>query len=313
MPIALDHINLWILRDGDGWTIVDSGYDAPICQEVWEKVFADFLEPNDVKRVIVTHLHPDHIGLAAWLANRCECPIWMSRGEYQRYHKMVNRGAETVVEALQNYSVQLGFDDTYQELLNRFFTPDDKPVERRVQESQCHFIADQDEFQIGGRVWRVVTGNGHSPEHACLYCADLGLFISGDQSIPRISSNVSVYPDKLDSNPLGDWIASCEKLRDTIPNDTLILPSHQEPFRGIVARMQHLIDDHTVELNRLRLLLVEAKTVAQVRQAMFQRELNSIQLLLASGEALAHLNYLIHQGEIKMEIDETGVATYRVN
>jgi len=312
LPIALDHINLWILRDGDGWTIVDSGYDAPICEDVWEKVFADFLNPSDVQRVIVTHLHPDHIGLAAWLAHRCECPIWISRGEFDRYHQMVTRGVETIKKSFGEYVARLGLNGDHQKGLMRFFAPDDKPAERRVQESMCHFIADNDEFEIDDRVWRVVTGNGHSPEHSCLYCAELSLFVSGDQSIPRISSNVSVFPDHLDANPLSDWLDSCEKLRDKIPDDTLILPSHQEPFRGIAARMQNLIDDHNVELNRLRLLLATSSTVADVRQAMFARELNSVQLLLASGEALAHLNYLLHRNEIKVDFDQEGLARYQL-
>jgi len=310
LPIALDHINLWILRDVDGWTLVDSGYNADICKEVWNKVFDTFLTPSSVKQIIVTHFHPDHIGLAPWLADRCNCPILISQGEFNLYHEIHTRDQEKTKVTVTDFLNELGFDVESTENYIPFFLSEEKPAGSRVQKDKCHFIKDGDSIAINGREWCVVSGNGHSPEHSCLYCRDLQLMISGDQAIPRISSNVSVYPSNRHNDPLGDWLSSCEKLKSEIPNQTLILPSHQEPFRGIVERMQQLIDDHLAQLNRLRLAVHAPILAVQARAVLFDRELNQIETILATGETLAHLNYLVHQGEIEMHLNSTGQALY---
>ena len=309
LPMDLDHINLWLLRDGDGWTIVDSGMGTDICRAVWEQVFDTFLDPTTVKRIIVTHLHPDHIGLAAWLALRCECPVLISKGEFEAYNKTTHRDNTTFAQESHAFFAEMGYS---RDVAAKFVSlmSSDKPLESRVQTSMCQFIADGDIISIDGRAWQVVSGNGHSPEHSCLYNAELNVFISGDQSIPRISSNVSVYSSNRRKNPLKDWLNSCAKLRDLIPNDTLILPSHQEPFCNNKVRMQELIDNHHADLNRLRLAIDSPVSVIEARAVMFARELNMMDTLLASGETLAHLNYLVHAGEISMTHDQQGVARY---
>jgi len=310
LPIALDHINLWILRDGDGWTLVDTGYDAQICKDVWDRVFESFIDPIQVKRIIVTHFHPDHIGLASWLALRCECPILISQGEFDHYHSIITRDREQFAIEIDKFIRELGYQADMVDQFTGFFSVDQKPEDARVQESMCEIIADLDEIEIDGRSWQVVSGNGHSPEHSCLYCEELTLMISGDQSIPRISSNVSVYPSNRHEDPLGDWLDSCKKLKLTIPDDTMILPSHQEPFHGNHTRMQQLIDEHHSQLNLLRLAIRAPITALQARHILFARELNTVEKLLATGETLAHLNYLVHRGEVSMHIDDQGVAQY---
>jgi glyoxylase-like metal-dependent hydrolase (beta-lactamase superfamily II) len=301
MPISLDHINLWLLRDGDGWVIVDSGLDSPICKQVWDQVFDSFLTPESVKRIIVTHFHPDHIGLASWLARRCECKIWITKGEFNHYQAIVNREPKTHTIAAKQFVDEIGFPEGYADTYMRFFSVDEKDPLSRVQEEQCEFIKDGDELLIDGKRWQIVMGNGHSPEHACLYCAELATLISGDQALPRISSNISVYIINRLEDPLGDWLDSCARLRDTIPNDTLVLPSHQEPFIGLDLRMQQLIDDHHAQLNRLRLKVVEPTTAFEACSVLFDRELNEGETLMATGETLAHINYLWHRDEVSRE------------
>lgn len=311
LPISLDHINLWLLKDGDGYTIVDCGFDSPMCEQVWEQVFAYFMPPDLVKRIIVTHFHPDHIGLAAWLAERCKVKVHISGGEYQLYRSILKRDAQSLELEAKSYLTELNFPASFHDHFIRFFSVEDKPANRRVRKDIVAFMQEGDVFEINGSSWQIVCGNGHSPEHCCLYNTDLGVLISGDQAIPRISSNVSVYLANRHADPLGDWIASCEKLRDTIAPETLVLPSHQEPFRGLQARMQQLIDDHHAQLNRLRLSLkAQAQTIDLLRGVMFPRELSSLEIVLATGETQAHMNYLLHRGEVRKEIEPSGAACY---
>lgn len=310
LPIALDHINLWILRDGDGWTLVDSGYDAQICKDVWEQVFDGFLTPSSVNKIIITHFHPDHIGLASWLALRCQCPILISEGEYRHYESIIKRDADAFASEASAFVREMGYAPDMVDKFVMFMASGDKPKESRVQEEMCQFIKEHDDIDIDGRVWTVISGNGHSPEHSCLYNEELDTMIAGDQSIARISSNVSVFPSNRHQDPLGDWLTSCEKLRDRLSSDTLMLPAHQEPFRGNTARMQQMIDDHHAQLNRLRLAIGAPISTVEARAVLFDRELNIIETLLATGETLAHLNYLVHRKEISMEYDYQGVARY---
>ncbi len=318
IPISLDHINLWLLQDKpsddgeDRWVIIDSGVDDDACKAVWETVFSNFCRPEQVTRIIVTHYHMDHIGLASWLALRCDCPILMTAGEFRHYHNIITRDQDRNTEVVRSYFHSLGFDAKTRDAIVAFFKNDDKPKEARVQPEQVTLIVEGQALTIGNRTWHVVTGNGHSPEHACLYNRADDLLISGDQSLPRISSNVSVFPGSDIEDPLGNWIASCEKLRDLIPASALILPAHQEPFRNNPARMQHLIDDHQAQLNRLRKSLNTEITPIEARKVLFDRQLDQVQKVLATGETMAHLRYLTVRGEASETLDEKGVAKFRM-
>jgi len=299
LPISLDHINLWLLKDeADSWTIVDTGYDAQICKDVWDRVFKEFFAPEKVKQIIVTHFHPDHIGLAAWLAHKCDVPVLISKGEFNHYNEIIQRDKKQFSKLALKFAVEIGFNTEIADTFATFFGRGEKPIESRVLEGMCRFISDGDEINIGGRVWQLIDGNGHSPEHICLFNSELNTLISGDQAIARISSNISVYPSNPNANPLKDWLMSCEKLRDTIESDTLVLAAHQEPFKGIKARMQNMIDDHHADLELLRVALVDKKSAVGARRIIFNRELDPIQIVLATTETLAFLNYLIANNEV---------------
>jgi glyoxylase-like metal-dependent hydrolase (beta-lactamase superfamily II) len=173
-------------------------------------------------------------------------------------------------------------------------------------------MSDGDVFEVGGHEWRVVTGNGHSPEHACLWSPKLNLLISGDQVLPRISSNVSVFPTEPDADPLSDWMASCAKLKAQIPDEVLVLPAHNDPFHGLHARLDHLIAGHERSLGRLETLLgKEPKRAVDVFGALFARPIDSGLLGMATGESLAHINCLIRRGRVTRAVDNDGVAWYR--
>src|SRR5690606_5240720 len=118
-------------------------------------------------------------------------------------------------------------------------------------------LEDGAELTLGGQRWQVITTGGHSPEHACLYCPALKLLISGDQVLPKISSNVSVFATEPQANPLREWYASLDKLERLVPADVLVLPSHNEPFHGLHERLASLRAGQDRALERLRQLLAE--------------------------------------------------------
>lgn len=312
IPISLDHINLWLLKDEDGWVIVDSGVDHESCKAVWDQVFKEFFTEEQVNRIIITHFHMDHIGLASWLALRCNCPVQMTHGEFEHYHEIVTRDDDKNSKTVKAYFHSLGFDAATRDAIVDFFRNDNKPAQARVQPAQVDYLKEGQVLTIGDKHWEVITGNGHSPEHACLFNRTDDVLISGDQSLPRISSNVSVFPGSNVIDPLGDWISSCEKLRDIIPQTTLVLPAHQEPFKRNPDRMQHMIDEHYQQLAELKLYLVNRVTAIDARRHLFNRKLDQVQKVLATGETMAHLRYLTQRGEVTEQVDEDGVAWFQV-
>src|SRR5438874_8570354 len=241
LPFALDHINLWLLEDGPGWTIVDTGYAMAPTKELWERIFAERLGGLPVTRVIVTHYHPDHIGLAGWLTEHWQAPLWVTEKEWL-FARVMSRGDEDFAPLRRSFAHRAGLDGASVEL----FGERENSYRRGVPSVPASFqrLADGMRFEIGGREWRVIVGEGHAPELACLYCAETGVLISGDQVLPRISPNISVQPHEPDGDPLARYLVSLAKLRNALPPDILVLPSHNLPFRGLYPRIDELAAHH---------------------------------------------------------------------
>jgi glyoxylase-like metal-dependent hydrolase (beta-lactamase superfamily II) len=272
-------------------------------------VIADALGNRPITRVFVTHLHPDHVGLAGWITRKFHCRLWMTRLEYMQCRALfADTGREAPQDAIDFYRAAGWDDDSLDNYLARFGRfgkaiyqlPDSY---RRIQ--------DAEEIKIGDHVWRVVVGSGHSPEHACLYCPDLKLLISGDQVLPRISSNISVFPTEPDGDPLTDWLVSLARIKRLVPDDVLVLPAHNEPFHGLHARLEHLIRGHERGMDRLERMLAEPKRSIDVFAALFGRKIGPDLMGMATGESLAHLNCLIGRGRAVAERGPDGVTWYR--
>jgi glyoxylase-like metal-dependent hydrolase (beta-lactamase superfamily II) len=296
LPFALKWINLWLLDDGDGWVVVDTGIPSSETKAAWRQIFENDLGGKPVKRVIVTHMHPDHIGLAGWMTRKWSCDLWITRLEYIMCRMLVADTGREAPEAGVKFYRAAGWG---QEDLDRYverFGGFGKAVSQLP--DAFHRLEDEQELVIGGRVWRIVTGSGHSPDHACLWCPELNLMISGDQILPRISSNVSVFPTEPDGNPLGDWLRSCAKLKAIIPEDTLVLPAHNEPFYGAHKRLDALIHGHELAMTRILDRLDEPKRALDLFGAVFARTIGPDVLGMATGETLAHLNCLIRRGDV---------------
>ncbi|MBI1361075.1 MAG: MBL fold metallo-hydrolase [Alphaproteobacteria bacterium] len=299
LPFSLKWINLWLLEDGDGWTLVDTGIQTSETKSHWRTIFtgdaaSGGLSGKPVKRVIVTHMHPDHVGLAGWITRKFQCDLWMTRLEYISCRMLVADTGREAPEAGVKFYRAAGWE---QEDLDRYvdrFGGFGKAVSQLPDAYER--LSDGLEIEIGGRTWHVITGCGHSPEHACLWQPELNVFISGDQILPRISSNVSVFPTEPNGNPLNDWLNSCEKLKTAIPADALVLPSHNEPFLGAHKRLQALIDGHELAMRRVLTRLDEPRRAVDLFPAMFARSIDRDTLGMATGETVAHLNCLVGRG-----------------
>lgn len=309
LPFQLNHINLWLLEDDDGWTVVDCGLRDEATTDAWMMLFNGPMRGRPIKRVIVTHLHPDHVGLAGWLARRFSAELWMSRTDYLLCRLLVSdtnkeapeegvrfyRAAGIPEDILETYKTRFGeFGHGVYHLPNAY---------RRLQAGE--------QIRIGDRVWETVVGRGHAPEHMCLWCRSEHLFISGDQILPRISSNVSVFPTEPDANPLHEWIESCVHLEGLLQNDVLVLPAHNEPFRRAGLRLRELVDMHEAGMEKLLVLCAQPKRAVDCFPALFRSRITSGNYLMAAGESLAHLNCLRARGAVVRTTDAQGVDWYK--
>ena len=293
LPFALNHINLYVLDAGDHWVIVDTGVASPDIKAQWRAALEGPLAGKPVGRIIVTHYHPDHVGLAGWLAKKSGAPLAMTRGEYMLARVLTLDVRPEPPEEALHFHRRAGWSDDQVEALRARgwggFARGVAPLPAGFQR-----LREGDVLTIGQRRWTVVTGAGHSPEHACLLSDD-GILIAGDQVLPRITSNVSVYPTEPLADPLGEWLDSLAKLKG-LPEATRVLPSHNEPFDGLHLRLDALADDHHRKLDALETRIVEPATAAETFATLFRRPIGDNERGMATGEALAHLHWLERRG-----------------
>jgi len=308
LPFQLDHINLWLLRDGDGWTIVDTGFADDAVRAVWSQIIERLDGP--VKRLIVTHFHPDHLGLAAWLMEETGAPLWMTSGEFLTAHVVWNEigghGARFMVEQFRRH----GLDAERLAKFEKRGSGYRKAVPALPE--YYHRLKAGDVTAIGGRDWQIMIGHGHSPEHMALYCAELDVLISGDMLLPRISTNISVFAATPDADALRWFLDSLDEMAGKIPEETLVLPSHGLPFFGVQPRVAALAAHHEERLLALENSCQHApKSAAELLDVLFQRALDTHQTMFAMGEAIAHLNYLEQAGRLSRSIDADGVIRFQ--
>jgi len=307
VPGSLKHINVWLLEDGGAVTVVDTGLDIAPSRAAWEALFAGPLAGRIVSRIIVTHFHPDHIGLAGWLVERFGVALWMTREEWLFARMLTSDIREAPPPDAIDYWRAAGWNEDRIEAeiakgWGRFASV--------VSPVPVSFVRmrNGDVVEIGGRSWRIVVGTGHCPEHACLVDEAGGVMIAGDQVLPRITSNVSLSLSEPHGDPLGDWLESIAMLK-SLHADLLVLPSHGEPFTGLHARLDTLRDGHLGRLEALHEHLSEPRRAVDCFAVLFGRAIDDCLLGLATGEAMAHLRRLEVEGRARRRTDK-GVAWF---
>lgn len=313
LPFALDHINLWLLEDEidgkRGWTVVDCCISHDASKAQWEAIFANELQGLPILRVIVTHMHPDHIGLAYWLCERWQAPLWISATDYNVARMNTLHSSGNGGEAAAAFFAAHGLTDpeSVEKIRGRtnYYSGLVPDVPRRY-----HRMMGGDTIRIGAHDWHCISGFGHAPEHIALHCEALQVLIGGDMMLPRISTNVSVYEVEPESNALTQFLDSIDKFLP-LHADTLTLPSHGKPFKGLHTRIQQLHDHHSERLAEVMQACEQApQSAADILPVMFKRKLDLHQTTFAMGESIAHLHALWFGGKLRRTLDADGIYRF---
>ncbi|KIN70723.1 Metallo-beta-lactamase family protein [Sulfitobacter noctilucae] len=298
LPMKLDHVNIYAFDEGDHWTVIDTGFASKTSKGIWAQAMAGPLGGKPVGRVVVTHHHPDHIGLAGWFQTEHGAELVTTRTAWLTA-RMLTLDEQTVapVETLDFYRLS----GMAREMLDKRAT--DRPFNFSdiVAPLPLGFtrIKQDDTIRIGGRTFDVHMGNGHAPEHATFWSQDDNLVIAGDQILSSISPNVGVYSTEPMADPIGEWLEACERLAPLARADHLVLGGHKLPFTGLPKRMEQLIENHHSALRRLLDSIAEPKAASECFGTLFKRKIGEPEYGLALVESVAHLSHL-HQ---------TGLAT----
>ena len=311
LPMVLDHVNIYALDEGDSWSIVDTGMHTQRSVELWESVLAGPLQGKPVSRVILTHHHPDHVGMAGWLMARFGAELVTTRTAWLMARMLILDQEERTTEELLQYWRRAGMDTEIYEARKN-----ERPYNFA---DACHplpvgytRLMQDDVFHAAGRSWDVHIGNGHAPEHLTLWSRDDNLVIAGDQIISSISPNIGVYATEPEADPVGEWMESCERLSGLAREDHLVLSGHKTPFTGLPVRMRQLQENHDGCLDRLRAHLGTPKTAAECFAPLFKRKIDQGIYGLALVEAVAHINHLHHLGEVTRTMREDGAWLWQM-
>ncbi len=306
LPMEPTHINVWLMDDGEGWTLVDTGMALDLCREAWELLERDVLDGRPLRRIFVTHDHPDHVGLAAWLQERHGAEVWMSAVAHSTSAAFLAEDPATLQARMRAFLASHGVPRE----------PDSaRPLDVRRggwfggSPRLDRAVVDGEGLAAGGRSWQVVETGGHCRGHLCLYDADGRLLASGDQVLPTISPNVSVISSRPEADPLRDFLASLERLA-SCAEDTLVLPAHGRPFRGLHRRLADVHAHHLKQLADLTGACSTPCSAFDLLPVMFGRPLRGFHRMLAIGETVAHLNYLRAEGRLRREQRDDGVLVF---
>lgn len=309
LPMALDHVNVYALDDGDSWTVIDTGFASKRSRAIWKQLLDGPLGAKPVGRLIVTHHHPDHVGLAGWFMSK-GAELWMPRTGWLMARMLTLDEQDTATPETLAFYARAGMDPD--ELARR-------KTERPFNFADCvvplplgyNRLRDGQTFTMGGRTWDIRMGDGHAPEHATFWSRDDNIIIGGDQLLPSISANLGVYPTEPEADPVADWLTSCERFQPFATDDQLVLGGHKLPFTGLPLRLRQMIENHHGALARLIAHLNEPRTAGECFAPLFKRQIGPSEYGLALVEAVAHLNHLHQTGQASRVMRDDGAWAFQ--
>ena len=297
LPLSLDHVNIYVFDDEDSWTLIDTGMYTQVSKSIWQEVLRDRLAKKPIKRVVLTHHHPDHVGMAGWFRSEFGVEIISTRTAWLMARMLTLDVQENPSsEGLEFYQAAGVPDEHLSDYMARRpfnFADCVAPIPTGFTR-----IREGDRINFGGMNWKVKIGHGHAPSHATFWCEDEPLVIGGDQFLPDITPNISVYPTEREADPLGEWLNSCERFSEIANDEQLVLCGHKLPFFGLPKRLEQLIENHRQALERIKVCLAKPATAHDILETLFKRRIPKSEYGLAIGEAVAHLNYLHGRGEV---------------
>ncbi len=310
LPMKLNHVNVYLVDEGDFWTIIDTGVDSQPTREIWRLMHDQFFNEKPIARVIATHHHPDHIGLAGWFQREYNCDLVTTRTAWLFARMLTLDEQATLAPETAEFYHRSGMPAAQ--------------LRRRNSERPFNFvdivaplplgytrIKNGDCIKMAGRSWDVRIGNGHAPEHATLWSREDNLVIAGDQVLSSISPIIGVYATEPMANPLLDWLETCECFKALADDNQLVLAGHKLPFSGLRTRMHELLRHHQDALDRTLDFLDQPRSAVDCFLPLFQRQIGESEYSLALSEAVAHLNYLLLGEQLSSELSPTGVCLYQ--
>ncbi|MEK6217333.1 MAG: MBL fold metallo-hydrolase [Boseongicola sp.] len=305
LPMALDHVNVYALDEGDSWTIIDTGIDTRRSRAIWGDILAGPLAGKPVTRVLVTHHHPDHIGLAGWFQSDHGAELITTRTAWLFARMLTLDEQATAPQETADFwrSAGMAPEILAERLVERPFNFADVVAPMPLGFTR---IKDEDRVTLGGRKWQVLFGSGHAPDHATIWSDDGAVVIGGDQLIPSISPNLGVYATEPTADPVADWLESCARFQTIADPQQLVLPGHKLPFKGLPSRLDQMIENHTSALDRLEKHLQTPRTAVDCFLPLFKREIVKSEYGLAMVEAMAHCLHLWHQGRVSRTLSDDG-------
>ncbi len=311
LPMVLDHVNIYAVDEGNSWTIIDTGLWSKKTLSIWRSIIDKYFGNKPINRIIVTHHHPDHVGLAGWFQKEFKAVLWMTRTAWLTARMLRLDYQKLPTEEIVNFWRRSGMDGKIvkERAAGKPFNFGDSVFEMPL---GFRRITDSEKITLGDRSWIVRVGNGHAPEHATLWCEDEPLIIAGDQIISSISPNLGVYATEPEADPVEDWLISCKNFVPFANNDQLVLPGHKLPFIGLPHRLRQLIENHHSALSRLVDFLKEPQTAVGCFPALYNRKINENEYGLALVEAVAHLNNLYRKKMVTRDMNSDGAYVYRL-
>jgi glyoxylase-like metal-dependent hydrolase (beta-lactamase superfamily II) len=302
LPFVLNHVNCWLLDDGPSWTLIDTGADRAETRALWEDVIANHLRGKPIGRLVVTHGHPDHVGLAGWLCEKLNIRLHITLAEWLAPQVWRAQGLEPMREAEKRQFRRNGISE--RALAKMLESREATPYRNHPLPMSIMRLRDQQEVSLGRRSWRVLVNGGHADEHASFHDSAGKVLIAGDQILSKISPVIGVFTSQPWSDPLADYLASLKRLA-TLPADTLVLPSHGLPFHALHARIRQLEAHHEERLAALLMHMDGLQTGVDLAKKLFTEAVAKGQLFMAMSETLAHANHLVTRGLAeRIETDE---------